>query len=51
MQKSSPSRRGLLKAAGVGAALASLPKWFVEETLDAAEPDAPPRPMTSPALP
>ena len=35
------SRRGLLKAAGVSAAMASLPKWFVEETLDAAEPKAP----------
>jgi len=35
------SRRGLLKAAGISAAMASLPKWFVEETLDAAEPKPP----------
>jgi predicted dehydrogenase len=35
------SRRGALKAAGMTAALAALPKWFVEETLDAAEPKPP----------
>jgi len=38
-ERSSPSRRGLLRAAGACAALASLPTWFIEETLDAAEPD------------
>ena len=35
------SRRALLKALGVGTVAASLPKWFIEETLDAAEPQAP----------
>jgi predicted dehydrogenase len=35
------SRRGLLKVAGASAAMAALPAWFVEETLDAAEPQPP----------
>lgn len=35
MASHSFSRRGLIKAAGVVAAGAALPKWFVEETLDA----------------
>jgi len=38
------SRRKLLKRAGAGAALAALPKWFVEETLDA---QPPPRPKSA----
>ncbi|HEY2585126.1 MAG TPA: Gfo/Idh/MocA family oxidoreductase [Tepidisphaeraceae bacterium] len=36
-----PSRRSVLKAAGVSAALAALPHWFVEQMLDAAEPKPP----------
>ena len=35
------SRRGMLKSAGALAAGVALPKWFVEETMDAAEPKAP----------
>lgn len=35
------SRRKMMKSVGLLAALAALPKWFVEETLDAAAPDAP----------
>jgi predicted dehydrogenase len=31
----------MLKVAGMSAAMAALPKWFREETLDAAEPEAP----------
>ena len=37
MHSGSWSRRGLLKAGGAGALLLSLPEWFVEETLDAAQ--------------
>ena len=37
----SVSRRGLLKAAGLAGAGAALPRWFLEETLDAAGPAAP----------
>jgi predicted dehydrogenase len=36
-----PSRRTVLKSAGAAAAVAALPHWFVERTLDAAEPQAP----------
>ncbi len=32
------SRRELLKSVGVLAAVTALPKWFIEETLDAAAP-------------
>jgi len=35
------SRRGLLKSAGAAAVAAALPAWFVEQTLDAAEPQQP----------
>jgi predicted dehydrogenase len=35
------SRRGLLRTAGFAAAGAALPRWFLEETLDAAEPAEP----------
>lgn len=35
------SRRELLKSVGALAATTVLPKWFIEETLDAAEPSAP----------
>jgi predicted dehydrogenase len=39
--RSGMSRRGLLKVAGVGAAMATLPRWYIEETLDAADPKPP----------
>ncbi len=35
------SRRELLKTIGALAAIGTLPRWFVEETLDAAEPATP----------
>ena len=37
----SSSRRTLLKSLGVGAVASMLPQWFIEETLNAAEPQAP----------
>lgn len=40
-QPPSLSRRTWMKAGGAALAAAALPRWFVEETLDAAEPPAP----------
>jgi predicted dehydrogenase len=42
------SRRALLKALGVGSVAATMPKWFVEETLDAAQAAEPKSPNDKP---
>ena len=41
VDRSGFSRRRLLKVGGLSVAMAALPKWFVEETLDAGEPKPP----------
>ncbi len=43
-----PTRRNLLKSGGAIAAISTLPRWFVEETLDAAEPKPPTSPNDKP---
>src|SRR5579859_8086435 len=47
-QPPSLSRRTWIKAGGAALAAAALPRWFVEETLDAAEPPAPKSPNDKP---
>lgn len=42
------SRRAFLKAAGFAGGMAALPKWFIEQRLDAAEPKLPASPNDKP---
>ena len=43
-----PSRRRFLKATGLAGGLAALPRWFIEQRLDAAEPKPPTSPNDKP---
>ena len=49
-QPLSISRRNWIKGSGAALAATALPKWFLEETLDAAEPEAPKSPNDKPSI-